>query len=281
MPTYDQLTVRISLDQLLCLEARDGWGDAEPYMWNIFFKIDGSTTQANPGYGYGGNATVYSPAGSHGNLGRDSVDDGEVVAIPPSIGRWTTTLQQIPDQTGGQNNMPAIVGVLSVLMEQDSVSNVGAEAGRMALRDLISKRLQDLLVSKAPNANMVPSFTQAEIEAALADAESQVMQAVMAKQTTLQNIKSWFNPDDMIGYDLRVFSQHELLQGQQGQPGQPGQQAQPGQYIQFSERFMRSGEWKIFGHIEVLGPDQAPGGPGQGGPGQGGPGQGGPGQGGR
>jgi hypothetical protein len=38
----DLLRVWMKLDNIRCYDEGDGWGDAEPYLWTVFFKIDGA-----------------------------------------------------------------------------------------------------------------------------------------------------------------------------------------------------------------------------------------------
>ena len=95
------LPTTVKLSSIHCRDEADGIGDAEPYLWTIFFKIDGETIKQAPGLPVlTGNAVFQFGPGSHGNLGTRSVDPGETVQIPAAIGEWHTQLQchflQIP-----------------------------------------------------------------------------------------------------------------------------------------------------------------------------------------
>ena len=37
----DILKLRLELDRILCHDEGDGWGNAEPYLWTVFFEVDG------------------------------------------------------------------------------------------------------------------------------------------------------------------------------------------------------------------------------------------------
>ena len=39
----DLLRVWMKLDHIHCYDEGDGWGDAEPYLLTVFFKIDGDS----------------------------------------------------------------------------------------------------------------------------------------------------------------------------------------------------------------------------------------------
>jgi hypothetical protein len=55
----------------------------EPYLWTVFFKIDGSTCRVSSRFVLNGTATVVGTTGrSHGNLGTSDVDGGENIKIP-------------------------------------------------------------------------------------------------------------------------------------------------------------------------------------------------------
>lgn len=231
--TRDILTVRIELDNIHCFDEGDGWGNAEPYLWPVFFKIDGSTCSVNDSLMLTGTATVEGTHGEHGNLNNTDVDAGDTVSIPGSVGIWESTLQPIPGPPSLQSlvpDVPGVAGVVVVLMEEDNVSDSGAIAGYNALVSSIKTSLD----------NVVPTlgFTQQDINdaqiAAMQQAVSNaVSNAVQSSQGFFANLWSWVNPDDQIGSEIFRFNHDDLAAGNP---------------IPFSKRWQNEGDWQINGH---------------------------------
>ncbi|HKO95708.1 MAG TPA: hypothetical protein VJU86_01860 [Pyrinomonadaceae bacterium] len=101
------------VDRIVVRDDGEATGGAEPYLWSIFFKIDGDSVSAliridNEGVSLSldGEATVTSPdEGSHTNLDLDddTVQAGglfepssSIVTVPRAVGRFTTELVPIP-----------------------------------------------------------------------------------------------------------------------------------------------------------------------------------------
>ena len=90
------LPTTVKLSSIHCRDEADGIGDAEPYLWTIFFKIDGETIKHAPNsLVLTGDAVFHFGPGSHGNLGTKSVNAGQTVQIPAAIGEWHIQLQPI------------------------------------------------------------------------------------------------------------------------------------------------------------------------------------------
>jgi hypothetical protein len=132
------LNMTTRLARVHCHDEGDGWGSAEPYLWAVFFKIDGDNFAVQSGSGLIGSPVIVSTNGSHGNLGDTDVDAGDDVTIPESIGAWSTQLKPIPIHDPvvrallRQDNLPGIAGVVMTLMEEDgwphSLANDGYSA---------------------------------------------------------------------------------------------------------------------------------------------------------
>jgi hypothetical protein len=159
----------------------------EPYLWTVFFKIDDANRSGDP------IATVVSFPGSHGDLGVGTVTAPAVIRVPQSIGLWETGLTPLPDRPGTINGLVgAIVGVVAILMEEDNVSDDGAEAGRSELTKQVRKAMDAI----AANLVSALTFDPVALEETI---RSNVEEAIQDQQNILENIWSLFNKDDFIG----------------------------------------------------------------------------------
>jgi hypothetical protein len=131
------LLARMSLDEIRCNEEGDGFGSAEPYLWTVFFKIDGDSVIVGDDTFLQGECTIMASYGSHGNLGDRAVDAGDTLVVPRSIGEFRTTLRPIPLSEKLQEDHPTedarggALGVVFVPLEEDQVTDAGARAGRL------------------------------------------------------------------------------------------------------------------------------------------------------
>lgn len=246
------LPVSIKLSSIYCHDEADGPGDAEPYLWTIFFKIDGQNIRQN-GFVLAGEATFAFGAGSHNNLNTSSVVDGEVVVIPPSVGEWTTSLQPIiiKDLKDNEYRIPGIVGIVAVLMEEDNVSDSGAEAGHQALNNYIKNSINtfigDLSLLEFANTNNPKEVLDAKIEELkkqmIDGSGSIVSDAIVNKQPWYSDLWAWVNADDKIGSEIWLFDQDEIVSRRY--------------HIHLNKRWFNEGEWEIHGDLNAPNPCQA------------------------
>jgi hypothetical protein len=246
----DILDVWIRLDRVYCFDEGDGWGSAEPYLWPVFFKIDGDSVVLTEALTLSGTATVMGTYGSHGNLVNTDVDPGENLPIPEALGSWRTNLKPIPVQGPLASTIPdvaGVAGVIAVLMEEDNVSDSGAKAGYSALVDAVRTGLDGVIGTLGFTKQEVTDQDIAAIEAA---AEEAVKDAIKSNQGFFSNLWSWLNADDQIGSEVFRFSHDELAEGN---------------IINFTKRWKSNGDWQLFGHAnasvlcpaEAVGPGQA------------------------
>lgn len=226
--TYD---VSMNLEKLICHEEGDGWGSAEPYMWVVFFRISGddveivldeidfSTTPPTPSVKLEGAPLMQFSPGSHGNLPNHDVDAGETVPIPTAIGLFETEvkpiqfsadLQALAESLGIElpvDDMPGFVGAAVVVMEEDNVTDGGAEAGHQALNTVIQERIQEIIDTRSiENADI----DQAEVDAIADSVSGAVRDAIANHQSWFQNLWAWLNSDDEIGHQVFLFNSDNL-----------------------------------------------------------------------
>lgn len=228
------LNIHFDINRLHCRDEGDGWGSAEPYLWTVFFKVDGSTVAVSPALNLTGNAVIHTTPGSHGNLGDTDVDEGDVITVPVAIGEWDTPLEPIavpPPFDAIQPDVGGVIGVVCVLMEEDNVSDSGAEAGHQALNNGVRDAVNQIVATRTVSDQDV---TDAELAGFESQITSAVSSAIQNQQNFFENIWSWLNADDSIGFKVFLFKHDDL--------------ASAGT-VDFSQRFRNEGDWELSGTI--------------------------------
>jgi len=139
----DQLHVSFNLKNIHCYDEGDGSGNAEPFLWVVYFKIDGDTVFVGDDLKLHGSATVVGSPGSHGNL-PDDVDAGDTFNIPSVLGQWKTTLRPIPTPLAGKK-VGGLIGFLAILLEEDSTSDHDISVGHAALNAAVQKGIDGII----------------------------------------------------------------------------------------------------------------------------------------
>ena len=225
--------VRIRLTSVHCIDEADGPGSAEPYLWTVFFKLDGTTAAVTPALQLAGRSTVIGPPGDDGNLPDHDVDVGEVVAIPAALGLFRTRLRAIPLQQpiGATRGVSGVLGVVMVLMEEDNTPESAIANGHRALDRAVRQALDKLV----PTLGFIhPEPTPQEIEAMSARVRSAVETAVRDDISAWDWLGSLSDMDERIGSAVVQFGQQALLDAGSGGIG-------------FSRHFDDAGEWRITG----------------------------------
>ncbi|HEX2901549.1 MAG TPA: hypothetical protein VHS96_17690, partial [Bacteroidia bacterium] len=138
------LYIRVKLQQLRCHDKPDGWSNGEPYLWNIFFKIDGSCITLTDNFRLAGKPVYHFSKGSHGNLSAKNLESGGMAAIPDEVGEWKTMLVPIT-VPHFEAKVSGVAGLVSVLIEQNLVSSSGAEAGHEAFNKYVVEALDSVV----------------------------------------------------------------------------------------------------------------------------------------
>jgi hypothetical protein len=203
------LRTHVRLDTIHAIQEGDGIGDAEPYLWTAMFKIDGETVVLDPTLHLAGTCTFVPTPGSHGNLGDSDVGDGDTVPIPAAVGQFATTMVPIPFP-GTPIDVAGVLGVVTILMEENQVSDSAAEAGHAALNQFLEKTINDLIPTLGMEKQEV---TPAELEALTAKAEAAITDAIVGDQGIFRNILSFIDGDHKIGAKVNLFN-HDVLTNQ-------------------------------------------------------------------
>jgi hypothetical protein len=218
------LDVSINLDRIVCIDEGDGPGDAEPYLWTLFYKIDGATVRFGENDKLQGTVTLVRTNGHQGNLNNTDVDAGDVVAIPPSVGAWNTVLTPIPiadsklqlikDLTRAARGtewttIPGVVGVVCILMEEDNLPDSSAVAGYNAFCSTFETRMNELINTLG----LLKLGLTEEDERGLSDAVRQAIEDAMAGNLNfLESVWNWVaGPDQVLGNAAWRFSHDDLV----------------------------------------------------------------------
>lgn len=212
------LNLKVTLDNVHCHDEGDGPGNAEPYLWPVYFKIDGDSYAVAPGSGFIGFPITETREGHHGNLANTDVDEGDDVTVPDPLGTWQNTLRPIPiyDPTIKSligDDLPGIAGVAVVLMEEDGwpddLANIGYNAFFNAVQLAVAR-----VAAGFQRATHAP--TKEEINAAIRtvkdSASGMVHDAVKGTMSGPQ--LAWFgtfgNNDDTIGSEVWIFDHDDF-----------------------------------------------------------------------
>jgi hypothetical protein len=206
------LQVEMKFDHLHCHEEGDGFGSSEAYLWTIYFKIDGDSVVLGDDLFLHGNCSLFPTPGSHGNLGDSDIDAGDDVQVPSAIGEFHATLNPIPvpawvRDVFGVEDVGGVVGVACVLMEENWVSDTGAEAGHVALNNFVRQAIDNLIPTFGISN---PEVTPEQISALTEGAADAVSDAISGAQGVWDNIVSWLNGDDLLGTRVFTFT-HDAL----------------------------------------------------------------------
>jgi hypothetical protein len=188
---------------------------------------------------------IFPTPGSHGNLNRDDVDAGDTVFIPSVLGSFSDSVIPIPVAPAiqpliGQEDLPGFFGVVVVLMEEDDVSDDGAEAGHRALNAAIQSAIDRVLQSLGANHMVITPEDIASVTEGIDDA---VSNAISEEQGVFENIWSWLNADDQIGNQVFVFNQDQFVTTER-----PDQRVGT---LGFSQRWRNQGDWEIHGALAL------------------------------
>ncbi|MDQ3744548.1 MAG: hypothetical protein M3444_09210 [Acidobacteriota bacterium] len=209
--------LKAQIFEVVCHDEADGIGDAEPYLWPVFFKIDGDS-YAVDSVGLIGFPTVISTNGDHGNLGDTDVDEGDTVRVPEAVGTRVMPLKPIPVNDPSfriviGDDLPGIAGVVVVLMEEDSWPNDLAVTGYKALVDAVQLGVARAAASfQHAAAAPTPDEIDEQI-AGVKDLASRMVTGAILEHMSVGQI-GWYgtvgNNDDKIGSEAFTVTQDDF-----------------------------------------------------------------------
>lgn len=241
------VNIKIELQKLVRHYKMENRGKGAPYLWVVFFKIDGTCVDITPAFRLSGKGYFENKPGSHGNLGITSLTTQKTIPIPTKIGEWRTRIEpfHIPYF---EQKAPGMTGAIVVMMEENNVSYRGAEAGHQALNKKVEIAVNQALKEFDPRfvdiENVMPSikkFFEDKVAQTTGSMQNDIISAIKSNQRLLRNLWTYFNPDSLIGFHVWNFNQKELIES-------------PNQSINFSHSWTANeyNNWEIFGKISII-----------------------------
>lgn len=206
--------VTFDLAKLTCVTAGEGAvaGGDEPYMWNVYFTVDGTTVTLRDDLRLSGQAAVVTTPGSHGNLGAGGVTAGQTIEIPDAVGRGSVVLDLIrfPASLSAAlvGGVSGVAGCVSVLLEQDLVAANAAEAGHQAFNAEVKRALDELIPTLGVGNTQPSPDDLAALSTRIGD---KVRQAILDEGNVLQDLFAGVDPDDVVGFNVFLVTHRQLL----------------------------------------------------------------------
>lgn len=236
----------VNFDKLICHQAGSKTTSiAQPYMWCVFFKVDGESVVISDQFKLAGQAGVHFSHGSHHNLGQVIVEKGTTINIPPAVGQWNTDLfpMKLPYF---EQDFPATIGLTCILLKQGNVSHKAIEAGHQKLNEFVMHTIEKSVADFDPRQidvyhleSSVKSYFERSVSHVSEGVDRVIMRAVIGNQNILQNIRSLIKQDSLVGFKIWNFN-HTDIAFNHG-------------LISFSERWTspKNGDWEVQGTLKA------------------------------
>ena len=184
----------LQLSRVRC-NAESDFGDAEPYLWTVFFYSDLSTLSGSAGL-----IRVHTPHRGSTTRGMyaDGVAPGDLLAIPPDMGTHEVALDD-----GGLGL--SLLGCLFVLIDERNTDADAIKAGHLALDESVRLALNQLAARKITAPDKTPTAHEVK------DLSDFVGERVLA---AIKTALSWWDlldqQDRFVGSGFKVFSEAQL-----------------------------------------------------------------------
>jgi hypothetical protein len=192
----------LNLTSIRC-NAESDFGDAEPYLWTVFFYSDMSTLSGSSGL-----VMVHTPHRTSTTRGMyaNGIAPGDQFAIPTSMGEFDVTLD------GGGLGL-SLIGCLFVLIDERNTDADAIKAGHVALDEAARTALNELAATKISAVDKTP--TADEVKAMATYIGGRVLAAI-------KDQLSWWDAldqqDRLVGSGFKVYSDAQVtsIAGQGG-----------------------------------------------------------------
>lgn len=228
--------IKLKLANIHCTDEGDSIGSAEPYLWTVFFKIDGDTVHVDNTLTLQGTATVVTTFGNHRDLIARDVDAGDNIPIPPAIGEFSTVVKPIPVNPVPGTTLAGVVGCIVVLLEQDETPNAAVAQGHVALNQAVQSALDELI----PTLNFGHQSPTDDDIKKLTDKVGKKVEDAISDHVSFWDLLSGFgNEDDKIGTAVFFSSQNDICDAGLGG-------------ITLFEDWKNEGRWQISGTLTAV-----------------------------
>lgn len=203
--TVPPLAVHVQLQELRYLGG--GERSAEPYVWVVFFKVDGDTAALNEMQNLGGSATT-AVAPRTPDL-PEGMRPGDRVEIPEGVGSYRTVLRPIPMAVpiAPRDSVAGLIGYVCVLWEADNTPLDARVHGPVFLKHALQRELDELI----PTLGMAhPQPSREEIDALAARVAGAVEAAIKDRINFLDVASGGFDVDDQCGELFETFDSEQL-----------------------------------------------------------------------
>lgn len=222
------LLLEIELQRLILHEDAGGMGRAAPYLWAVYFSVDGRSAEIAANQMLQGGPTLHAPDGSHGNLGRVFRRVGARGRIPEAIGRHMQGMHPIRLDPTAQaalkiDAVPGFAGVFLALCEEGFAHD--PVVGYQAFQALIDRELRQLM-SGLSATRITPTQTEWQDFYDTVSAETLPLVEGTPKLGLLRG-------DHLLGTDLVVFAAENFTP--------------PAETTTFSARWEERGDWELQG----------------------------------
>jgi hypothetical protein len=217
-----------------------------PYLWTIFFKVDGTSVMMSDTYYLFGTADVEPARGGHGDLGVWSMSVGETVAIPDELGFWSTSLkpffialsaQPFFDNPGVPQPQAGFGCIAILLRDGGHIPAHAVEAGRQALASSLQTFLDGQLVERL--GVVQPTIPAGDLAQAQANISKAVSEAMINSLSLLEKV--WA----LSGYDEPIATWRIIKNA-----ASPSKS----EVIPAGDAFSKFGKWELSVNVTITDP---------------------------